>query len=67
MKIGYLIDSFLSKFGYRFLCFSPYHGIDEHLNNEKAVLHLPDLVGGVRCIWCNRLKGIHRTIDIWKK
>lgn len=66
-RVGWRIDWFVERFGFRFLCFSPYRNPPEeliHMKNNKAVLHLPDMVGGMRCMYCGRVKKLHRSSKI---
>ena len=62
--LGWKIDGLLSKIGLRFVCFSPYKGELDYLNNDKPVLHTPDIAGNLVCIYCGRLKRIHLASKI---
>lgn len=62
IRLGWEIDSFVAKFGLRFICFSAYKHPPQELDYLKTnvpMLHLPDLTGGVRCIFCGRMKRFH--------
>ena len=67
MKLGYLIDGIVSKFGLRFVCFSAYKNPPpdlEHIKSNIPLLHLPDRWGFLQCAYCGRLKRLHFARNI---
>ena len=67
--LGWKIDKIAEKFGYRFLCYSAYLKPPlelEHMKSDKPLLHLPDVAGYLRCIYCGRFKRFHAIRNLPK-
>lgn len=69
MKLGFFIDGIVAKVGLRFLCFKAFPSPPEdfeHMKSDKPEIHNPDIFGGLRCAYCNRLKGFHLASNLSK-